>query len=194
MQKINKKWSILLWAVMLSLIISILFISISSKINKNIKNSWDTSNYISEKNKINKSIYNILDSEISSNNILIFEKNKKNTFSLKKNETLELSFSWTSDFNIDLWIIKWWTILYSYKKINSSNNKIETFSWVLNYSKSFSWNLDWTYNKSKLKLKNLWWYSNFLINSEINFETSKKTYKIIKIIWNNNLIQTKWAK
>ena len=194
MQKINKKWSILLWAVMLSLIISILFISISSKINKNIKNSWDTSNYISEKNKINKSIYNILDSEISSNNILIFEKNKKNTFSLKKNETLELSFSWTSDFNIDLWIIKWWTILYSYKKINSSNNKIETFSWVLNYSKSFSWNLDWTYNKSKLKLKNLWWYSNFLINSEINFETSKKTHKIIKIIWNNNLIQTKWAK
>ena len=194
MQKINKKWSILLWAVMLSLIISILFISISSKINKNIKNSWDTSNYISEKNKINKSIYNILDSEISSNNILIFEKNKKNTFSLKKNETLELSFSWTSDFNIDLWIIKWWTILYSYKKINSSNNKIETFSWVLNYSKSFSWNLDSIYNKSKLKLKNLWWYSNFLINSEINFETSKKTYKIIKIIWNNNLIQTKWTK
>jgi len=192
MQKINKEWSILLWAVMLSLIISILFISISTKINKNIKNSWDTSNYISEKNKINKSIYNNLDNEISSSNILIFENNKKNTFSLKKDENLTLTFSWTSNFNIDLWIIKWWTIKYGFYKIDSSNNKTLTNSWILNYSTSFSWSFE---NKNSiLKFKNLWWYSQFLINSEINFETSKKTYKIIKVIWNNNLIQTKWTK
>jgi hypothetical protein len=43
MQKNNIKASILIWATFLSLIISVTFISISSKINKNIKNNKDYS-------------------------------------------------------------------------------------------------------------------------------------------------------
>jgi len=194
MQKINKKWSILIWSVMLSLIISILFISISSKINKNIKLSWETSNYIYEKNLINSKIIENKDASINSDEILIFENNKKNTFSLKKDEKLILSFSWSSDFNIDLWVVKWWAIYYQYEKINLSNNKIKSKTWVLNYSESFSWKLDTTYNKWELSFYNLWWYSQFLINSEINFETSEKKYKIVKNIWNNSLIKTSWVK
>jgi hypothetical protein len=54
--KKNKRASILLWAVMLSLIIAITFISISTKINKNIKLSGEINNFIEEKNKINVSL------------------------------------------------------------------------------------------------------------------------------------------
>jgi hypothetical protein len=56
MKKYSKKASILLWAVMLSLIIAITFIAISTKINKNIKLSGEINKFINEKNKINLAI------------------------------------------------------------------------------------------------------------------------------------------
>ncbi len=41
MQKTNQKASILIWAIFLSVVISISFLGISTKIHKNIKNSGD---------------------------------------------------------------------------------------------------------------------------------------------------------
>jgi hypothetical protein len=58
MQKTNKKASILIWAIFLSLIISVTFISISTKINKNLKNNSEIINNI----KINNEVINIINS------------------------------------------------------------------------------------------------------------------------------------
>jgi len=184
--KKNKKASILLWSVMLSLIIAITFIAISTKINKNIKSSGEINNFIENNNKINISInsWNIID--ISDNKLLINSNKEKRIFSLKKQEELNLSFSWISDFNIDIWIISWWPINYNYM-----NNSIITSSWIINYSNSFTWTLDSSNNTWSLNIINLWWNTRFEINSENQFETWEKNYKIVTKIWNNFFNETK---
>lgn len=189
MQKNNKKGSILLWAVMLSLIISITFIAISTKINKNIKLSWEINNFIEENNKISLSLKNWINKNISDNKVIIFENNKENVFSLKKWEKKDFSFSWSSDFSIDISIVNWAAVNYNY--IFNWNT---TSSWVINYSKSFSWNLDNSTKTGSLIIENLWWYTKFLINSENSFETSEKNYKIVTKIWNSFFNETKNAK
>lgn len=186
MQKNNKKASILLWAVMLSLIIAIIFISISTKINKNIKNSSKIQNFIEEKNKIEIAKTTLIDTDISENKAIIFQDNKERIFSLKSQEDLSLSFSGTSDFNIDIWIINWAEINYFYENAWNITN-----SGIVSSSKSFTWKLDSTNNTWNLILKNLWGYSKFKINSENSFETWKKSYKIVTKIWNNFFNETK---
>jgi len=52
-QKINSKASILIWAIFLSLIVSVSFISISTKITKNLKNSFNINSNLEKQNKIN---------------------------------------------------------------------------------------------------------------------------------------------
>jgi len=186
MQKNNKKASILLWAVMLSLIIAITFIAISTKINKNIKNSSWIKDFIEENNKINILKNTLTNTWITENKAIIFKDNKKNTFSLKKQEELNLTFSWTSDFNINIWLIKWADLEYKYYKNNNLTN-----SWIISSSVNFTWNLDSSNNTWSLKIKNLWWYSQFLINSENSFETLEKNYKIVTKIWNSIFNETK---
>ena len=185
MKKYSKNASILLWAVMLSLIIAITFIAISTKINKNIKLSGEINNFIDEKNKINLAINSWSMINISENKLLINSNNKKRVFSLKKDEELNLLFSWSSDFNIDILISNWWALNYKYIK---NNNSISA-SWVVNYSASFTGELN--NNTWSLYLKNLWWNTRFLINSENAFETWEKNYRIITKIWNNFLNETK---
>ena len=188
MKKNNKKASILLWAVMLSLIIAITFISISSKINKNIKSSGEINNFIDEKNKINLAINSWSIINISDKKILISPDKKERIFSLKKEEKLNLLFSWSSDFNIDIWIISWWALEYNYIK----NDNTISSSWIINNSKSFSWELN--NNTWSLQFLNLWWNTKFKINSENEFETWEKKYKIVTKIWNNFFNETKNAQ
>jgi hypothetical protein len=56
MQKTKSNASILIWAIFLSLIISITFISISTKINKSLKNNYNFTDEI----KVNNQIKNII--------------------------------------------------------------------------------------------------------------------------------------
>jgi len=188
MQNLNKKASILIWAVMLSLIVSMSFISISSKINKNIKLSWEISKYNNEKTKLSSAIDNTQNTQLSNKKIVVFESNMKKIFALKQSEQIALSFSGSTNFNIDLWIVdwSWWWVYYNY-----INNNVSTHSWILNYAHSFSWELDSTNNSGTLILENLWWYSQILIKSEIAFVSPEKKYKIVQTIGNNNFIQTR---
>ena len=186
MKKNNKKASILLWSVMLSLLIAITFITISTKINKNIKSSGEIKNFIYDKNKINLAINSWSIVKISDNKLLINLNNKKRTFSLKKQGRLNLSFSWTSDFNIVISIINWWGLNYKY-----NNNNITSSSWIINNSNSFTGTLDSTNNTWSLNIRNLWWNTRFEINSENEFETWEKNYKIVTKIWNNFFNETK---
>lgn len=188
MKKYSKKASILLWAVMLSLIIAITFISISTKINKNIKLSGELNDFIEEKNNINLFMNSGGINNILENKILVFENNEEKVFSLKNQEELLLNFSWSEDFGIEIWIINWGGLNYEYIK----NNNDVSASWVINYYKSFTGELN--NNTWSLFLKNLWWNTKFLIKSENSFETSEKKYKIVTIIWNNFFNETKNAK
>lgn len=188
MQNLDKKASILIWAVMLSLIVAISFISISAKINKSIKLSGEIWEYNNEKIKLSSAINNTQNTPLTDKKVIVFESSLQKVFSFKQSEKIILSFSWISDFNIDLWIIdwSWWWVYYNYK-----NNTSTTASWVLNYSHSFSWKLDSTNNSWTLLLENLWWYSQILIKSEKAFETNQKKYKIVQTIGNNKFIQTR---
>ena len=188
MKKYCKKASILLWAVMLSLIIAITFIAISTQINKNIKLSGELNTFIKEKNNINLFMNSRGINNISENKILVFDDNKEKFFSLKNKEELSIFFSWSNDFNINIGIINWWWLNYKYIK---NDNSISA-SWVINYSKSFTGELN--NNTWSLILKNLWWNTKFLVKSDNSFETSKKNYKIVTKIWNNFFNETKNAK
>ncbi|MDQ7009495.1 MAG: hypothetical protein Q9M94_04365 [Candidatus Gracilibacteria bacterium] len=189
MKNNTKKASILLWAVMLSLIISITFIAISAKINKNIKLSGEINTFIEEKNNINLSIEDGVNKNISENKALIFDNNKKQVFSLKKQEKINLSFSGDENFSIIIGIIKGSEI-----KFNYLNNNILTNSGIIKYSKTFTGELDSTNNTGSLVIENLGGYSSFLIKSENSFETSQKNYKIVTKIGNNFFNETKNAK
>ena len=59
MQKFNKKASILIYAIFLSLIISIMFIAISNKINLNLKQNKNISQNFDINDKIENSIKKI---------------------------------------------------------------------------------------------------------------------------------------
>lgn len=189
MKKNNKKGSILLWAVMLSLIIAITFISISTKINKNIKLSWDLNKFNEEQNSIDLLIKNWDNQNINSNKTIIFDDNEEKVFSLKKWEIKEFSFSWASDFNIDIWIINWWALNYKYFFDWNPTSS----SWMINFSEIFTWTLDNTTKTGSLIVENFWWYTSFLIKSENSFDVSDKKYKIVTKIWNNFLNETKWT-
>jgi len=58
MQKTNIKASILIWATFLSLIITVTFVSISTNINKNLKNNLS----LTDKFKLEDQINNIINS------------------------------------------------------------------------------------------------------------------------------------
>lgn len=171
MQKIRKNASILIWAIFLSLMISISFISISTKINSSIKTNHkligehNLENYI--KNKIkNKDYSNEL---LWNNETIIFTQNKSYSWSLKDQEKLELNF--TIESNITINIIKWWPILANWWLI-------ETNSWF-----TVNWNLT---------LENLWWYTNFSIISNNNLPVEEYMYIIKKTIWNKEVVKTRW--
>jgi hypothetical protein len=95
MQK-QKKASILIWSIFLSLIISISFFSIATKITKNLKSN----NNIEENYKKNKTINNILKnfsgSNITKNNLEFFIENSNLQKSLKKYEKIIINFPQSS--------------------------------------------------------------------------------------------------
>ncbi|MCD5380760.1 hypothetical protein LR004_02435 [Candidatus Gracilibacteria bacterium] len=184
MQHLNKNASILIWAVMLSLIVTISFISISTKINKNIKSSGKIYEDHSQNNNIKSALFNKNNTQISDKKVIVFEDSNTRIISLKHGEKRALSFSGIENFNIDLGIIEGGGVLYKYTGTN-------TYSGVLDYSHSFSGTLDGTNNTGSLVLENIGGYSEILIKSENSFVTPEKRYKIVQTIGNNNFIKSR---
>ena len=180
MQKIDKKASILIWSIFLSLTMWIAFISISSQINSNLKNNNSLNKKIDIKNNINNALIDAIENnnfenkEISNNEILIFEKNNFLNIWLKNNEEIRLRFA--NNINMTIVINSWSPVSY----LNTSYSNI---NWISSSSTTFS---TWTW---EIIIKNLWLYSNVNIFSEDNFEKQYKKYKIIQKIWNKNIIK-----
>lgn len=177
MQKNSKKASILIWAIFLSLIISLSFLSISTKITKNLKENSKNNINIIEQNKIENILKN---SDLNIENVWnksIHIENKNLKKSLKKSEEYEISFNTNSIININL--TSSWVIYYE-----------------LNWTKTGSWVLTWTLNNYEtwswiLKLINFSWYISFELVSDNKFEIPEKKYKIIEHIWSKNIIKTR---
>lgn len=182
MQKNNINASILIWAIFLSLIISVSFISISTKINKNLRNN----SLLIDNIKTNSEIKTMINSWALNNSItsidisnwekIIFEDNSDIIFWIKKWET----HTWKiiEDSNITINIVEWSAIYY----------KNNTNSWIILSWNSFNWTI-WD-----LYIESLWWYSkvNIKSDSKNNILSQYRNYKIIKKIWNKELIKTKW--
>ena len=177
MQKTNKKASILIWAIFLSLIVSVSFISISTKITKNLKNSSNLSLNLEKQNKINNLLKTSENNTETIWNTTIYIENKTLKKSLKKDETYTIKFPLSSTITLKLtnsWIIKY---------------KLDTENWFLNNTnleKGFS-NKSWD-----LILENFSWNSSFEIISNNKFEIDERNYKIIEKIWNKEVIKSFW--
>lgn len=187
MQKTNIKASILIWATFLSLIITVTFVSISTSINKNLKNnSW-----LTEQFKIENQLKNIIASwSIDSNfrNVyldnwdkIIFDTPNKYIVSLNKWATHTWQININS--NVSIKVLEWWPIIY---KQNSSswivlNLKVDTFPVTISPS-------------DELIIKNLWWYSKIQITSDTskNYLSKYRKYTIYKKIWNKEIIKRNW--
>jgi hypothetical protein len=186
MQKTTKNASILIWSIFLSIIISLWFISISTQINKTLKNNQNIQQEINKSNQVK----NILNSSNPSSQQLddwtylnISDFNSY-IWSLEENETKIFSFSGTILNVLEITIKNWWPVKYTYN-IWSLNQEYDI---LRTWSVSFSWNLDNSNSNSNLTIENLWWYTLFQINSDQNFIAPERYYQIWKKIGNKNIL------
>lgn len=193
MQINNKiKWSILIWAIFLSIILSISFISISWKINKSIKNKEN----IGESNNLDIVFKNnnFSDRELWNNEEIIFDNNKSYLKTLKINENTEVRIkNHNKDISLSLKINYWWPIYYNFLSFSWITSTWTINSWIIENNLTFTWNLSNSYNNGILYIKNLWWDTNFDLQSSEILTTQYKNYKIMKQIWNKKFIKNEWT-
>lgn len=184
MQKIGKKASILIWSIFLSLTLSITFISISTQINKSLKENAKIKEKISvdrftqktiKKAVLNKTFDNIL---LSDNQIIIFDKGNYLEENLKESEDFIIKTLDSTSINIE---IKWSPVEYE--------NWDSSISWIVTSSSSKTISLD---ASDELTIKNLWWYSEVIISWSTPFQSEYKNYKIIEKIWNKDVTKESW--
>ncbi len=196
MQKNSKLASILLWSIFISMILSLFFLSISTKITKNLKNN---SNII-EKNEFNYIINNQIKNfnfeiiKLKNWEYLVFENLNPLIRTLKQNQEKYILFNSWSEINLKIEKIYWSDLYYELYKWSSKNN-INTliWSWILNNNLEIKI-LDSSNNWWKILLKNLWWESKVRIYSQKSAIPKYINYKIIKITWNNQIIKYKNIK
>jgi len=176
MQKTTLKASILIWSIFLSLIISVTFIWISTKINQNLNNNNDLNKNIQIQNEIKNKLKskNYSDKNFDNWYTLIFASQKNIKIWLKKDENIFINFPETSTWNIS--IINWWPIYYSWS----------IWTWIINNTYDIN-SIYWMLN-----IKNLWWYTKIQLDSNNNIQTQYQNYKIVKTIWNKKIIKTSW--
>lgn len=185
MQKTSKKASILIWATFLSLIITVTFLSISTQINKIIKNNSNINETIKIENEIANIVnswsidWNLTNSYLSNWDKIIFEKTNVKIVWLKSEET----HTWKiieNNSNITVRVLKWWPVTFT----NWSNY------WIINYNDLDTFQVSNWY----FYIKNIWDFSEIEISSDTNANLLSKyrKYTIFKEIWNKQIIKTNW--
>lgn len=150
MQKLNKKASLLLWAFFLSAIISIAFISISSKISKNLQE--ENVIFLEEANKIYNNIEYLNNKEKKE---YIFTETA--TWTIKILEWIVLAYTWSK--NNWIRISTWASISVSWT-LNIENLAWKS-SFKINSNKNFtkqenSYNeIEQVWNKNLIKSRNI---------------------------------------
>lgn len=181
MQKIDKKWSILIWSIFLVIFTSFSFIAISNWI-------WNNINKLSKFN-------DLLDFSSDSEYL---EYSNSFTWWLKAWEATEFRFSWSAVINTSLVIVNWWPIQYKILELNNDWTDVRNLSlsssWIVANSQNLTLNLDWTYWSAILYLKNLWWFTNYNISSASEFLSEKIEIIEKERIWNKEIIKKRYIK
>lgn len=198
MQKFNKKASILIYAIFLSLIISIMFIAISNKINLNLKQNKNISQNFDINDKIENSIKKIeKDLQELAKIPKIWEKDiKKILENIEKNsqidEKINIEIKKNFDFSAEnsTIIILPETRLSTqkgaelkYRENGVSQEKIFDFENPIESEENFK----------KINFKNTWSYSKINIISNKFVIKKNMTYYVYENIWNSNVVKTSWT-
>lgn len=187
MQKLNKKASILLWSIFLSMTIIIAFTSINFQLKQSLSENSSLMTKIEENNNKFLRIHNAIksnnfsDIELNKIDKLIFEWDNIINQALKKNEKLELKIAYDKEqsdktSNLTIKINNWWPILYKNTKIEGIITKELTFNT----------------KEEQISIENLWWYSDITITSEKKFENKIKKYKIVSNYWTRVSLKEAW--
>lgn len=181
MQKREASGSILIWSLFFSAFISFMFISISTTINKNIKESYS----------LWEEIDGILLKEDISNNPLSYQgtlwKNEnieklESEYSLSNGETSEFRFISTTDVSIKVDVKKWWPLRYVFLVSSWSINPEVTSSWVIYNSQTFSSWMSTSKENGFLYIKDLGGYSQYGIDAP-SIIPEKEIYVRTKNYW-----------
>lgn len=192
--QINNKVNayILIWAMFLSIIILVSFISISWKINK-IINNYNTEEKSNNLNEILKS-KEFSNTQIWVDEEIVFEDSKIYKKSLEQNQNTEVRIKSTSNVAFNLKINKWWPIFYSLLLFSWSTSSWSiTSSWIVDSNLAFSWSFSSNSDNWIIYIKNLGWYSNFELSSSGKLIKEFENYRIIKKIWNKSVVKKEWS-
>lgn len=215
MQENNKKASILIWSIVISLMLWFIFISISNKVNTNLKQNIEFEKSIKNQNQIDLNIKKITENykkileESKKNNpnmVLIKKmlweieelKNVNNQITIKiKNENEIFSLSDISE-KIIFYIppkseikinVSGDYVKYESKNITSNSSEVENESWVIKDEKKILTN---TYFKEVI-LKNSWWYSKIDIIISDYIISEKKYFQVFEKFWKKEILKQKWV-
>jgi hypothetical protein len=183
MQKTGKNASILIWSIFLSIIISLWFISISTQINKTLKNNKNIQQEISQSNQLESILKsdNPISQQLENGMYLNIPDQNSYMWSLKQNEIKSFTFSWSTLDFINISINSGGPIKYKYE-IWTVYQQYDTLT---SWSVSFSWNIN---TQSTLEIENLWWYTLFQVNSDQNFIAPERYYEVWKKVGNKNVL------
>lgn len=198
MQKFNKKASILIYAIFLSLIISIMFIAISNKINLNLKQNKNISQNFDINDKIENSIKKIeKDLQELVKIPKIWEKDiKKILENIEKNSQIDEKTNIEIKKNFDFSAENSTIIILpetrlstqkgaelKYRENGVSQEKIFDFENPIESEENFK----------KINFKNTWSYSKINIISNKFVIKKNMTYYVYENIWNSNVVKTSWT-
>lgn len=198
MQKFNKKASILIYAIFLSLIISIMFIAISNKINLNLKQNKNISQNFDINDKIENSIKKIeKDLQELVKIPKIWEKEiKKILENIEKNsqisEKINIEIKKNFDFSAENSTI---IILPETRLSTQKGAELKYRENGVSQEKIFDFEnpIESEENLKKINFKNTWSYSKINIISNKFVIKKNMTYYVYENIWNSNVVKTSWT-
>lgn len=198
MQKFNKKASILIYAIFLSLIISIMFIAISNKINLNLKQNKNISQNFDINDKIENSIKKIeKDLQELVKIPKIWEKEiKKILENIEKNsqisEKINIEIKKNFDFSAENSTI---IILPETRLSTQKGTELKYRENGVSQEKIFDFEnpIESEENLKKINFKNTWSYSKINIISNKFVIKKNMTYYVYENIWNSNVVKTSWT-
>jgi len=185
MQKNTLKGSILIWATFLSLIITVTFVSISTNINKNLKNNSNLTKYFKNENQLKNiinswSINNIFTNQYLDNwDKIIFEPSNRYITTLNNSD--KHFWQINVDSNISIKVLTWSAVYYSQA----------TSSWIIQFWLPNTFTNDWTWS---FVIENLGWFSKIQITTNVfqNYLSQYRKYTIYKKIWNKEKTKSTW--
>lgn len=175
MQKRDSSGSILIWSLFFSTFIAFMFISISTSINKNIKDSSSLSESI-DRELLSESF-----EKKPLDGILALGENEEikkveSFYALQKDETHEFRFDSSSDFNVSISIQKGGPLSYIFLASSWATNQAVTASWVIESTTSFNSWFTWWQKNGFLYIKNLAGYTEYELTSDGTIIPEKETY------------------